>query len=682
MDAFDTIDAGRSISAALDALTALTWATLAQSFWRSRGTARPRGTLMWLVRIVGGLLAAHFGFHVVLDLVPFGGDPLSDPLYLALCVFSLVTTVAVLPALRHLVPLGTIGGHPPGRVWLALNYGLAVLALAAAWLFWPASVGPPVNVVQVFLPLMTALTLWDAGRLARRRWRPVFMADLRYGGFLALAVVLMVGVLATILTEPREHAHSLASSASRTFLALALAAPFALRILGEVVRRFLVTAVKLAAAIGIYVGARAAVETPASPRLGLLVDGAAVLSLVVVLGPGGTWLRSTVDRLVLRQSHRWAERLLGFLHTLTPEVGIEECCRRSVEEVVRRLSLRGAGILLDDGGGRWMYGRLDLEPIARLWPGAAELPEGAFDLLWLRDVHLQEELYEAAVTWIVPIKSPQKRWGHLFIAAGAIGTAASDAKLETLESFAHQLALVLDTADLLARVVGVERDLAQAEKLAALGETAARIAHEIRNPVTAARSLAQLMAREPTSPANAEHAVLVTRELDRVERQVKALLQFARGDEPYRFETVRLAELVARAVADLEASLELEELEIALELDAGVTVRADPERFRQVVVNLVANAVEALAAAPRPKRLQVSVAASNGDALLAIEDSGTGVGEEMLPRLFEPFVSQKAQGTGLGLAIAKRIVEAHRGRIEAQSGPRRGMVFRVWLPTS
>lgn len=677
MEGFDSIDLSRWLAAGLHALTALVWATLAQGFWRARGTARPQGTLMGLVRVVGALFAVQYGLSVMLDLMPAESWDGSDWFFVTVCALTALTTVAVLPVLRHLIPLGTLGGRPPGRGWLAVNYGSAVVAAVGVTGAVPGTESSA-SVIHVYLALMTLLILWEAGRLARGRWRPVFMADLRLPGFMILALVLFAGVLAIVVLERSGPTRGLAWAATHSLVGLTLAAPFALRILGEVMRRFLVTAVRLTVAVAIYLGVHALTESITSAPIALLADLGAVLALVVILGPGGQWLRATVDRVVLHQSHRWGERLQGFLQTLSPELGIAECCRRSAREVAEGLRLRGAGILLDEGSAAHVHGRLDLESITGVWPRAAELPDRAFDLLWLRDVAVQKELYEAGVTWVVPIVSHQKRWGHLFVAAGPLGTAAGDAKLENLESFAQQLALVLDGADLLGRAVAVERDLAQAEKLAALGETAARIAHEIRNPVTAARSLAQLLADEPTSPLNAEHAQLITRELDRVERQVKSLLEFARR-ETYCFEPVRLAQLAGATVADLRRSL-ADGVEVRLETGAEVTVRADPERLRQVLINLVMNAVDALGQTPPPRRVEVSVAAANGDAMLAVADSGSGVSDEMLPRLFEPFVSQKTQGTGLGLAIAKRIVEAHDGRIEAEPGPRRGMVFRVWLP--
>ena len=362
MDTFDSIELTRGVIAALDALTALVWATIAQSIWRARGTARPQGTLMHLVRIMSALMAIHFGLHVVLDLVPFQDD---GWFYLVMCQLTLASMVPVLPILRHMVPLGSIGEKSPGRLWLAINYGSAAAVLILSGL-----TGPHVNLDKIYLSLMTALILWR-------------MADLRFGGFLVLAFILAVGVVATVLTETPPSELSPGSSGSRAFLSLALAVPFAMRILGEVVRRFLVNAVKLGAAAAVYIGARMLAQVLPTSQLSLLLGFGGALALVWVLGSGGLWLCAVVDRLVLRRSHLWGQHLQAFVRTLTPELGVEECCRRSVDELVRELAVRGGAVLLDADpyrGERWTSGHLDLEAIVQVWPeGSEKLPTGAFD---------------------------------------------------------------------------------------------------------------------------------------------------------------------------------------------------------------------------------------------------------------------------------------------------------------
>jgi signal transduction histidine kinase len=261
---------------------------------------------------------------------------------------------------------------------------------------------------------------------------------------------------------------------------------------------------------------------------------------------------------------------------------------------------------------------------------------------------------------------------------GLLGGVFREDDLEMFGALMDQLALVLDGADLLARAVSVERSLAHAEKLAAIGELAARIAHEIRNPVTAARSLAQQLTREPGAPFGTELGVILD-ELERVERQVAALLRFARREE-LQFAPVDVGQLVRTTVERFRPRLEAAAIGIDLEAPDGIIARADHEKIRQVLVNLIDNALDALADAPQPRHLTVSVDSANGAANLRVTDSGPGVSADALPHLFEPFFSLKSSGTGLGLAIAKRTVDAHGGRITAMPAKGHGMTFEIELP--
>jgi len=287
-------------------------------------------------------------------------------------------------------------------------------------------------------------------------------------------------------------------------------------------------------------------------------------------------------------------------------------------------------------------------------------------------------LIAADAVGIIPINSPRRRWGHLFLATGFLETATSNSNVEILQTAADQLALVLDNAELLARAIEVERSLAHAEKLAAIGELAARIAHEIRNPVTAARSLAQQLTRESTQPFQSEHALILT-ELERVERQVAALLRFARRDE-FQFERFDLCELVRSTAAEFRPRLESSGIVLALDTPESLTASADREKLRQVLVNLIENARDALSASPEPRRLALRLTRDNGSAQLRVSDTGPGVPADVLTRLFEPFFSMKAHGTGLGLAIAKRTVDAHGGHISVSNPAEGGLTFDIELP--
>src|SRR5207249_211234 len=194
-------------------------------------------------------------------------------------------------------------------------------------------------------------------------------------------------------------------------------------------------------------------------------------------------------------------------------------------ELVRVLGLRGAAILLYDGE-VVAHGTIAIEELARRWSrDPVVVPARRFAASQFRElpVSLASALTASDVVAVVPIVSPRQQWGCAFVSTDLRGASFGAEDDGALGGFADQLALALDAAALLTRAVAVERSLAHAEKLATIGETAARIAHDIRNPVTVARSLAQELASDLTSPLTAEPAALMLEALDRVEHQVRGL---------------------------------------------------------------------------------------------------------------------------------------------------------------
>ena len=196
--------------------------------------------------------------------------------------------------------------------------------------------------------------------------------------------------------------------------------------------------------------------------------------------------------------------------------------------------------------------------------------------------------------------------------------------------------------------------------------------------MTAARSLAQQLARGSTS-GDTDAAHVIVEELDRVEERVAALLRFSRREE-FRFGPVDLGALARAVLGPLGPRLEAARIHIELDAPDGIVARADGEKMRQVIVNLVENALEALREVDEPRSLVVVVSGENGTARLQVGDTGPGVPAEALPRLFEPFFSLKPTGTGLGLAIAKRTIDAHGGWITATGSSGGGLRVEVELP--
>lgn len=215
-----------------------------------------------------------------------------------------------------------------------------------------------------------------------------------------------------------------------------------------------------------------------------------------------------------------------------------------------------------------------------------------------------------------------------------------------------------------------------------LEHLSASIAHEIRNPITAARSLLQQMGEDPHSPENVEYASVALQELERVERSISHLLRYAR-DEELQPEQVVLADVVRSALEALHDRIVRAGAAVRVDVGEAGALVADPEKLRRVVLNLVANALEALEgrAAPAPRvEIEAGGNLAGSEVWLRVRDNGPGIAPERLDEIWAPFRTSKANGTGLGLAIVRKIVEAHGGAVEVESAPGRGTSFLVTLP--
>ncbi|TQS45687.1 ATP-binding protein [Cryptosporangium phraense] len=221
-------------------------------------------------------------------------------------------------------------------------------------------------------------------------------------------------------------------------------------------------------------------------------------------------------------------------------------------------------------------------------------------------------------------------------------------------------------------------------------ELVALVTHELRSPITSIRGYLELVFDEPEgiSPAADHFLRIVDRKAADLQQLTDDLLDMARldaGEISVDVRPVSLSKLVGDVVTDLRPAAEAKHLTVAVTTDGPVVVCADPARFRQVLTNVVSNAVKYT-----PDGGQVSIRAANADgvATLDVADTGIGIPADQYPRLFERFfrtsnaVQQGIKGTGLGLAITKAIVERHGGTIAARPGVPCGTVFTITLPAS
>ena len=226
----------------------------------------------------------------------------------------------------------------------------------------------------------------------------------------------------------------------------------------------------------------------------------------------------------------------------------------------------------------------------------------------------------------------------------------------------------------------MEEALERSRRLAALGRMAAGIAHEIRNPLGTLRGFAQFFARRNGEDATArEYAELMVGEVDRLNRTISALLQFARPREP-EFAAVDLADLLQRTGRLLEEEMATHDIAFRLEIpDPTVLFPADPDLLTQVLLNLLQNA---LGANEKGGEIRLGGSSAGGEVRLWVHDKGRGMNAEEREKMFDPFFTTRREGTGLGLAVVQQIVEQHRGSIEVETTPGEGTRIEIRLPAT
>ncbi len=253
------------------------------------------------------------------------------------------------------------------------------------------------------------------------------------------------------------------------------------------------------------------------------------------------------------------------------------------------------------------------------------------------------------------------------------------------------LSLIRDSSNAPAGQVVLIRDLTeerrmaehlrQSEKLAALGELVAGVAHELNNPIAGISAFAQLLLEDPLEPEQLDSVRLIRREADRAVAVIRDLLLFSRKSGPAR-SSVDLNEVVAHTLRLRSYGLRTAGIDVRVDLAPSLPlIPGDAQRLQQVVLNLIVNAEHAMTGTGT-RRLDVRTGSEGHQVILVVADTGTGINEETRQRIFEPFFTTKpvGQGTGLGLSVSYGIVRAHGGTIDVESSPGAGATFRVSLP--
>jgi len=285
----------------------------------------------------------------------------------------------------------------------------------------------------------------------------------------------------------------------------------------------------------------------------------------------------------------------------------------------------------------------------------------------------------------VPLVFSGEAIGTLSVYTGRFHSFSNE-EIRILSALAELSALAIEKARLYERIVDVEEQLRQNEKLSALGLLAAEVAHEIRNPLTVMKMLYHsLDLKFPAGDPRAKDAAVMGEKMDHLNRIVEQILDFARSTEP-KLSLVDVNELLDDLSLLTRHKLKNQRIELARRLAPNLPpVMGDAMQLEQAFLNLVLNAVQAMPQGGRLTLTTRAVASPNGGrpahVVIDFKDTGEGMDEEQCQRAFTSLLNTtKAKGAGLGLAIVSRVVETHRGKVKIKSRVGHGTTMSVTLP--
>lgn len=226
-----------------------------------------------------------------------------------------------------------------------------------------------------------------------------------------------------------------------------------------------------------------------------------------------------------------------------------------------------------------------------------------------------------------------------------------------------------------------ERQIHQIEKLSVVGELAAGIAHEIRNPLTSLKGFTKIIKENVNDQDIMQYLDIMLAEMDRINEIVNEFMFIAKPNENVHFQRTDLNNLLSNCILFMEPQALLKSIKIESSYDSDVTLHCDQNQIKQVLINFLQNAIEATADSGHNIKVTLREI-SEQTIVITIKDRGCGIPEERYKRLFEPFYSTKEKGTGLGLITCKRIIDLHQGNIEVESKPGEGTTINIFLPRS
>ena len=301
----------------------------------------------------------------------------------------------------------------------------------------------------------------------------------------------------------------------------------------------------------------------------------------------------------------------------------------------------------------------------------------------------QEIIRQLGAELIFPLKIMNQINGTIFLGKKTDGAPFTEQELNLLSILINQATFAIEHASLYEQQTERLKKMYRTDRLATLGELAAGAAHEIRNPLTAIRSTIQYLSKDfSADPVKSEMVTELISEVERINKIVQGLLSFARPSD-LNTSDINIEQLINQTLLLVTNTLRKQNVEVEFEyFTDNTTIQGDAEQLKQVFLNIILNAVEAMGKTPPERSRTLIISIEKGTPInthsryliISFEDSGKGIEQKNIENVFNPFFTTKEEGTGLGLAICYGIINRHEGEIEVKSVPDKGTCINIKLP--
>jgi len=421
----------------------------------------------------------------------------------------------------------------------------------------------------------------------------------------------------------------------------------------------------------------------------LFVESMLILVLVYMLRPFQKKAEDWIDRFFYVERYHSRRKFMEFTRTLIELIDLEDVLRTTGRFISETLHVEGIAILLIDEEGEEYVPRYEenvREPLtirsnSKLVRHLKESREGT----GLEDLRIEKGLEEEAEHMLslgfsaaIPIILKEKLIGLVVLGRKVSQKDYTNEEIEMMDAFSNQASLAISRALIYRDMSLKDRQIMQSEKMASLGELAAGIAHEIRNPLAIIAGSAETLKKREERETREEMIGYIVEESERINAMITNFLNFAKPKEP-ELASCDIVEVIQKTIQLIFPQARTQNVEVVGEFpQKPLYIEVDPELIQHAIMNIELNALEAM---EQGGVLRINVIPNQGGrVVIKFSDTGRGIPPKISGKIFDPFFTTKEGGTGLGLSIAHTIVESHGGTLTNTSNEGRGATFTMSLP--